>query len=63
MNKSRSRVTIKDIITIIQTQNDVGVNQDGRSGGNEKGLNFTYILSIVLIGVLDGLVSNVNRRE
>lgn len=63
MNKSGSRATIKNMITIIQTQNDVGVNQDGRSGGNEKWLNFTYLSSILLIGVFDGLVSNVNRRE
>ena len=63
MNKSGSRATIKDRITIIQTQNDVGVNQDGRSAGNEEVLNFTYISSIVLIGVLDGLVLNVNGRE
>lgn len=44
------------MILIIEAQDDVGLDQSGGGGGNEKCLKFGYILNTELIGVPDELV-------
>lgn len=44
------------MITIIEAQGNVGLDQSDGGRGNEKGLKFGYILSIELIETADKLV-------